>query len=87
MLFRGKAMARMRPLRKDEVEGELRDALAGAEKWLGEPVISAGIQAYAPPIYFASSALGNAPARSGLLTNQLRSLVSLRAAQLVGCPF
>lgn len=80
-------MARMRPLKKEEVDGELRDALAGSEKWLGEPAIGAGIQAYAPPIFFASRALGAAPAKSGLLSNQLRSLVCLRAAQLVGCPF
>jgi hypothetical protein len=77
----------MRPLRKEEVDGELRDALAGGEKWMGEPVIGAGIQAYAPPIFFASRALGAAPAKSGLLSGQLRSLVCLRAAQIVGCPF
>lgn len=80
-------MARMRPLTKDDVEGELHDALAASEKWLGEPAIGAGIQAYAPAILFAGRTLGNAPAKSGLLKSQLRSLVCLRAAQLVGCPF
>jgi hypothetical protein len=80
-------MARIRPLTKDEVSGELREVLAAGEKWLGQPAIGAGIQAYAPPILEASRQLGAAPAKSGLLPAQLRSLVCLRAAELVGCPF
>ena len=81
-------MARMRPLTKDDVpEGEIRAALEGGEKWLGQPAIGAGIQAYNPEIMKASRALGAAPAKSGLLPAELRSLVCLRAAELVGCPF
>jgi hypothetical protein len=80
-------MARIRPLTKDDVSGELRDVLAAGERWLGQPPISSGIQAYAPPILEASRRLGAAPAQSGLLPAQLRTLVCLRAAELVGCPF
>lgn len=80
-------MARMRPLTKDDVEGELKESLARSEKWLGKPAVGAGIQAYAPEIMKASQALGAAPGKSGLLHPQLRSLVCLRAAQMVGCPF
>lgn len=81
-------MVRMKPLTQHDVpEGEVRDALIAGEKWLGQPAIGAGIQAYAPEIMAASRALGAAPAKSGLLPAQLRSLVCLRAAELVGCPF
>jgi alkylhydroperoxidase family enzyme len=81
-------MARMRPLTKAEVpEGEVRDALEAGEKWLGHPAVGAGIQAHAPEIMKASRALGAAPGKSGLLPPQLRSLVCLRAAEMVGCPF
>lgn len=80
-------MARIRPLTKDDVSGELRETLAGGERWLGQPAVGMGIQAYAPPILEASRMLGAAPAKSGLLSAQLRSLVCLRAAEMAGCPF
>ncbi len=80
-------MARIRPLTKEEVTGEVRAALEATEEWLHQPGTGAGIQAYAPPIMAASRALGAAPAKSGLLPAQLRSLVCLRAAEIAGCPF
>ncbi len=80
-------MARIRPLTKDEVSGELQEVLAAGERWLGQPPVGTGIQAYAPPILYASRQLGAAPAQSGLLSAELRSLVCLRAAEIVGCPF
>lgn len=61
--------------------------LESAAKAFGEPLVSSGIQAHAPAILAASRQLGAAPAKSGLLPAQLRSLVCLRAAQIVGCPF
>jgi alkylhydroperoxidase family enzyme len=80
-------MARMRPLAKDEVSDEIRAMLEAGERWLGESPLSTGIQARNPEILFASSALGAAPAKSGLLDPQLRALVCLRAAEMIGCPF
>lgn len=81
-------MPRMRPLTKEEVPpGELHDSLAASEKFLGRPLPGPGIQAWAPEIMKASGALGAAPAKSGLLPRGLRSLVCLRAAEMVGCPF
>jgi hypothetical protein len=84
---KGRLMARIRPLTKEEVSGDLQEVLAAGERWLGQPAISTGIQAYAPPILEASRLLGAAPAKSGLLSAQLRALVCLRAAEMVGCPF
>ncbi len=80
-------MPRVRPLTKDEVAPPVRALLEQAERAFGEPLIPTGIQAYCPPILEASRFLGAAPARSGLLPAQLRSLACLRVAQMVGCPF
>ena len=80
-------MARIRPLTKDEVAPAARPILEQAERALGKPLIPSGIQAYCPPILEASTALGMAPARSHQLPTELRSLVCLRVAQLVGWPF
>lgn len=81
------AMARLRPLTTDEVDEPVRHWLEAAKRAYGEPLIPSGIQAYSPPILEASRALGAAPARSGSLSAEVRSLVSLRVAQMVGCPF
>lgn len=80
-------MPRLRPLGKDEAPVEVRPILEAAERAFGVPSVSAGIQAYCPPILEASRALGAAPGLSGKLTAQLRGLVQLRTAQMVRCPF
>jgi hypothetical protein len=80
-------MPRIRPLTKDEVAPEVATVLESAAKTFGQPLPSTGIQAYCPPILEASRALAAAPARSHTLEAQLRYLVCLRAAQVVGCPF
>jgi hypothetical protein len=80
-------MPRIRPLTKDEVNPDVRVMLEQAERAFGEPLVSSGIQAYCPPILEASRALGAAPARSGTVPAQIRALVCLRVAQMVGCPF
>jgi hypothetical protein len=86
-LVKGGHMPRIRPLTKDEVGDELRGVLEANEQSLGKPGPGTGIQAYAPAILDASKRLSRAPAESGLLSPQLRSLVCLRAAEIVGCPF
>lgn len=80
-------MARIRPLTKEDVSGNLREVLEAKEQSLGQPSVGTGIRAYAPPILEASQQLSAAPAKSGLLSPQLRSLVCLRAAEMVGCVF
>ena len=43
-------MARIRPLTKEQAPPELHRHFEAGERWLGQPPISTGIQAYAPPI-------------------------------------
>lgn len=80
-------MPRIRPLTKDEATPEARQIMEAGERARGEVLVSHAVQAYSPPILEASSVLAAAPARSHALSGQLRSLVCLRVAQLVGCPF
>jgi AhpD family alkylhydroperoxidase len=80
-------MPRIRPLTKGEAPEAARPFLEAAEKVFGTPSIPAGVQAYCPPILEASRALYAAPGKSGQLPQGLRSLVCVRAAQIVACPF
>ena len=80
-------MARLKPLTKADAPDEARPWLEKAEAAIGQPSIPAGIQAYCPPILEASRELGAAPGRSGTLPAELRSLVCVRVAQIVTCPF
>ncbi len=80
-------MARLRPLGIDEAPEETHRILEAAEKRFGEPSIPAGIQARCPPILKAGRMLGAAPGKSDTLSAELRSLVCVRVAQIVTCPF
>lgn len=80
-------MARMKPLAKGEAPEASRPFMEAAERALGQPSIPAGIQARCPPVLEASRALGAAMAKSGQLSAELRSLVCVRAAQIIGCEF
>jgi hypothetical protein len=80
-------MPRIRPLTKDEATPEAREIMEAGERAFGEVLVSNAVKAYSPPILEASSVLGAAPARSHAVSGQLRSLVCLRVAQMIGCPF
>jgi alkylhydroperoxidase family enzyme len=80
-------VVRIRPLSIGEAATSVRPLMERAARVFGEPLVPSGIQAYCPAILEASQALGAAPARSHTLPAELRSLVCLRVAELVGCPF
>lgn len=80
-------MSRLRPLSKDEAPEEARPFLEAAERAIGQPSVPAGIQARCPPILAAGRELGAAMARSDTLPAELRSLICVRVAQIVTCPF
>jgi alkylhydroperoxidase family enzyme len=81
------AMTRLQPLSRDAAPEDARPMMDAAERWLGEPSVPAGIQARCPPILEAGRILGAAPGRSNTLPAELRSLVCVRVAQIVTCPF
>jgi alkylhydroperoxidase family enzyme len=81
------SLTRIRPLTKAEADPRIAPLFDEAVTPAGETRLPVTIQAYCPPILEASRALSAAPARSGTLPALIRSLVCLRAAQIVGCLF
>lgn len=79
-------MARIQPLLSEETSGDVRAALEAGERRRGYPSVGAGIRAYCPPVFEAAAALTSAPDKSGLLDAQLRNLLCLRVALILGCP-
>lgn len=66
---------------------EVREMFARqAEQW-GAPLAPTLVMAHCPPLAPAAAGLSLALERSGQLPAELRDLVCLRVAQLVGCPF
>ncbi|MSP68607.1 MAG: hypothetical protein EXQ96_11100 [Alphaproteobacteria bacterium] len=79
-------MPRLRPLAIDEAPEAARPLMEAALSALGQLPDSLGIQARCPPILEASRALGLAPGRSNTLPEELRALLCVRVAQIIGCP-
>ncbi len=84
---------------KDEITGrippidpaaappEIREVLARQQEQWGAMLASTLVLAHCPPLVRASAGLSVALEKSGQLPAELRDLVCLRVAQLVGCPF
>ncbi len=79
-------MARIRKLNVDEAPVAARKVLEPLADGEGRVPGSAGVQAHCPPVLSASRALAAAPNESGVLPDELISLVCLRVAQIVTCP-
>ncbi len=80
-------MPRICPLREEEVRAESRIHFQKDRNSFGTVLNSTGVYAYCPPILSAAKALGAAVEQSGRLPKQLRCLLNVRAAGMVGCPF
>jgi alkylhydroperoxidase family enzyme len=80
-------MSRVPPVDPEQAPGELREILAQqAEQW-GAPLGPTLVMAHCPPLVRGARGLTVALEKSGQLAHDLRDLVSLRVAQLIGCPF
>jgi alkylhydroperoxidase family enzyme len=80
-------MSRVPPVDPEQAPGELREILAQqAEQW-GAPLGPTLVMAHCPPLVRGARGLAVALEKSGQLAPELRDLVSLRVAQLIGCPF
>ena len=56
------------------------------EQW-GAPLAPTLVMAHCPPLVRAAAGLSIGLEKSGQLPAELRDLVCLRVAQLIGCPF
>ena len=80
-------MARIRPLEEQDVSPDNRERFHKNVAAYGTVLNSTGIYAYCPSIMNGFTALGASIEESGLLSRQLRCLLNVRVATLVGCPF
>jgi alkylhydroperoxidase family enzyme len=80
-------MSRVPPIDPEQAPAELRDVLAQQTEQWGAPLGPTLVMAHCPPLVRGARGLAIALEKSGQLTPELRDLVSLRVAQLIGCPF
>lgn len=83
----GSPAPRVPPVDPTDVSPALQEFLARqTERW-GAPLTPTLVMAHCPPLVTASAGLSLALERSAQLAAELRDLVCLRVAQLIGCPF
>ncbi len=80
-------MSRVPPVDPNDAPPELREVFAQQTELYGTPLIPTLVMAHCPPLVRGARGLAVALEKSGQLPPDLRDLVSLRVAQLIGCPF
>jgi len=80
-------VSRLTPVDPAEAPAELREIFAQQTEQWGAPLGPTLVMAHCPPLVRGARGLGIALEKSGQLASELRDLVSLRVAQLIGCPF
>lgn len=80
-------MARIPPLTPEDAAPEGRELMERDLAVFDQVLNSTGVAAYRPTIAKAAKELGQAVARAGLISDELRCLMNVRVASLVGCPF
>ncbi len=83
----GDCMPRIPPLDRDAAAPEVRVLFDQDAEAYGEALNTTRIAAYRPGIALAAKELGRAVANAGLIAAQLRLLINVHVARLVGCPF
>jgi hypothetical protein len=80
-------MPRIKPLSRDEAHPDAQEFFDQDERAFGMVLNPTGVFAYRPPIQKAARELGRSVGRDGVLDAGLRSLICVRIATMVGCPF
>ena len=80
-------MARIRPMGLDDVPEHVRPLLAPDLQRFGVVSPTTGVYAYAPSILEGARALDAGITGVGGISPELRCLVNVRVATIVGCPF
>lgn len=78
---------RVRGLEEAEASLLMRPIFFISRRMFGKVVTPIKVQAHRPGIAWLSNLLGGAIERSGKVEARLHTLVQLRAAQIVECPF
>ena len=80
-------MSRIKPLERDEAHPDAQPFFDQDERAFGLVLNPTRIFAYRPLILAAARTLSRSVAKEAVLPAGLRSLVCVRVAMLVGCPF
>jgi hypothetical protein len=80
-------MVRIAGARKADLPSDVREVWERQEATRGAPQPNTPIYALRPTIFRGHRALAAGIDESGLLSDELKNLVSLRAALINGCPF
>jgi alkylhydroperoxidase family enzyme len=78
---------RVPPIDPAQAPAELADLFAQQTALYGAPLNPTLVMAHCPELVRGARGLAIALEKSGRLPAELRSLVSLRVAQIIGCPF
>jgi hypothetical protein len=81
------ATPRIPPIDPASAPPEIQEILARQTEQWGSPLAPTLTMAHCPPLVRGSAGLSVALEKSGQLPAELRDLVCLRVAQLIGCPF
>lgn len=80
-------MPRVHPVTEQEADPEIREYLRKDMSVFGTVLNSSRVSAHRPSIMKGAKGLGTGIEQSGLLSRQLRCLVSVKSASMIGCPF
>jgi alkylhydroperoxidase family enzyme len=80
-------VSRVEPIDPASAPPEIAEVFARQVEQWGAPLLPTRVMAHCPPLVRGALGLGIALEKSGQLPAALRDLVSLRVAQLIGCPF
>jgi len=80
-------MPRIRPITLDEAEPQVRAAMERNLEVFGRVLPSTEVYGHAPSVQEGARALDAGITASGRISPELRSLMNVRVAATVGCPF
>ena len=78
---------RLSPVDPGSAPPEMQEIFARQTELWGSPLAPTLVMAHCPPLARAAGGLSVALEKSGQLPPELRDLICLRVAQIIGCPF
>jgi len=80
-------MERITPLERDRADPDAQSFYDQDERVFGMVLNTTRVFAHRPPVLAAAKGLGRSVAQGATLPADLRALICVRVAMLVGCPF
>ena len=71
----------------DKAPESVQPVFQGSRDFFGRVITPSLVMAHRPEILLAHAKLGQAVSSSTVVESRLKTMVSVRAAQMIGCPF